>query len=49
MGEEAPTCLKSHKINHNHMMAYQKNDETVVKAYSNTDVGLTDTMYGIFN
>lgn len=49
MGEELPACLKSHEIEHNHMVAYLKNGETVVKPYSNTDMGLTDAMYSIFN
>lgn len=49
MGEELPVCLKSHEIDNNHMMAYLKNGETVVKPYSNTDMGLTDAMYSIFN
>lgn len=44
MGEELPACLKSQEITHNHMMVYQKNGETFVKPYSNTDIGLTDTM-----
>lgn len=44
MGEELPACLKSQEITHNHMMAYQKNGGTFVKPYSNTDIGLTDTM-----
>lgn len=48
MGEEMPTCLKSQEIVHNHMMAYLKNGKTVVEAYSNTDRGLTDTMYRFF-
>ena len=49
MGEELPACLKSHEIGHNHMMVYQKNGETVVKPYSNTDIGLANAMSGFFN
>lgn len=49
MGDELPVCLKSEEIDHNHMMAYQKNGETVVKPYSNTNIGLANAMSGFFN
>ena len=49
MGEELPVCLKSEEIDHNHMMAYKKNGETIVKSYSNTDDGLANAVYSFFN
>ena len=46
MGEELPTCLKSEQIDCNHVMVYQKNGQVVVKAYSNTEIGLKNVVYG---
>lgn len=46
MGEELPTCLKSEEIVHNHMMVYLKGGQTIVKAYSNTEIGLKNAVYG---
>lgn len=49
MGEELPACLKSEEIDHNHMMAYQKDGQVVVKSYANTDSGLSSAVYAFFN
>lgn len=49
MGDELPVCLKSEEIDHNHMMAYQKEGQVVVKSYANTDSGLSSAVYAFFN
>ena len=49
MGDQLPVCLKSEEIDHNHMMAYQKDGQVVVKSYSNTDSGLSSAVYAFFN
>lgn len=49
MGDELPICLKSEEIDHNHMMAYQKDGQVVVKSYANTDSGFSSAVYAFFN
>ena len=48
MGDELPICLKSEEIDHNHMMAYQKDGKVIVKSYANTDSGLSSAVYAFF-
>ena len=49
LGEELPACLKSEEIDQNHMMVYQKDGQIVVKAYTNTDNGLSIAVCAFFN
>lgn len=49
MGDELPICLKSKEIDHNHIMVYQKDGQVVMKSYTNTDSGLSDTVFAFFN
>ena len=48
MGDDLPACLKDESITHSHMIVYQKDGETVVRAYANTDLGQLNAVRDCF-